>query len=362
MRRKKDPRRIIVLGIFLVLAVLVGIAVMIKDNGPSMIPLSPMKPPAKETTAVSKDISEMLIRGCLFDLGVSKDDARFTGTTIKISRRRLPDRDEILRAFRPAFKTGEVSFVNDRHFRVKLDSMTWNIIFSGADNTKVRCAIIVDDLGVGMKPAVDLCSIDADLTFAVLPEVSDTLRVARYLHERGKEILLHLPMQGNGLNPGPGAIYGGMSEKEVLMIAKNDIRAVPYISGVNNHMGSRVTADSDIMRVVLAEIKDKDLFFVDSLTTSASVCGDLVQELDIPFIARDVFLDNELSSVYISAQLDKLVKIAGKRGYAVGICHAHPETIAVLASEIPRIRKQGVEVVRVSELINQEFGQPREHQ
>jgi len=210
----------------------------------------------------------------------------------------------------------------------------------------------VDDMGQSMEVARRLGRIDANLTFAVLPGLPETRSVAEHLHAQDREILLHLPMQGNGKNPGPGAIVAGMSEDEVRSVLARNLELVPNISGVNNHMGSLITADPAYMGPVLGELKKHGLFFVDSLTTSKSVCGSLANDAGVPFIARDVFLDNERSAAYIRGQIRKLVAISLKHTSAVGICHPYPETVAVLEREIPKMKRQGVEIVRVSSLMD----------
>jgi polysaccharide deacetylase 2 family uncharacterized protein YibQ len=142
-----------------------------------------------------------------------------------------------------------------------------------------------------------------------------------------------------------------MPSAEIRATLKENIRSVPNISGVNNHMGSTVTADQDVMREVMGELKDREYFFVDSLTTNRSVCRAVAGDLKVPFIARDVFLDNSISDKAISSQMEKMVRIAMSHGEAVAIGHPHPETIAVLRQVVPRLREKGIEVVRISELL-----------
>ncbi len=295
---------------------------------------------------------ELLIKGCLFELGIARKDVRFSGHAVDVTLHKPLSEVMLSRAFSPMKDAGDLSIESARHVRVVIDGRTWNVRFSGAPGKTARCAIIVDDMGLSLKWAKDFCTIDADLTFSVLPDRPYSEKAARYLHDRGKEVLLHLPMQGNGKDPGKGAIYQHMSRSDIRSIVRHNLKSVPHVKGVNNHMGSRITADKDIMRLVLEDIRDRGLFYVDSLTTSKSVCRALAPEIGIPMIARDVFLDNERTDSYIVSQINKLVKISRYYSDAVAICHPYPETLAVLAREIPRIRDQGVEIVRVSKLID----------
>jgi uncharacterized protein len=358
--RKSDPRQNIALIIVVILAILVGIAILIqkeKEQGKPQPPKPrPIQLPRAQLPIFRQAFPELLIKGCLFDLGFARQDVHFLGETVKVTMHRPLSQDQISRAFAPINKIGRVQIENERHVRIVIDEKSWDIFFSGISEKMARCAIIIDDMGTTMETAEVLGRIDADLTFSVLPDTPDTQKVARFLHRRGREILLHLPMQGNGKDPGPGAILQGMQPSQISEVLKQDLESVPYIAGVNNHMGSVITADPEAMRLILGELKNDGLFFVDSLTTNMSVCGRVAHELKVPFIARDVFLDNERNSPYITSQVEKLVKISLKYSNAVGICHPHPETIAVLEREIPRMKRLGVEIVKVSALMNSSGG------
>ena len=258
---------------------------------------------------------------------------------------------KIRSAFAPLAGYAGVVVKDSIHTRIIFRDSSWDILFQRAKKKLARIAIIVDDLGLSMEPARRIGSIDADLTFSVLPMRPHSIDVADYLHARGKEVMLHLPMEGNGKDPGPGAVFSGMSRSEVVKTVRNNIKSVPFISGVNNHMGSVVTADAVIMRQVYAELKKKRLFFIDSLTTNKSICRKAAQDIGVPFDARDVFLDNEKSYGYIKGQIDKLIMISMKHSEAIGICHPYPETIDALIREIPRIQELGIEIVRVSAFV-----------
>jgi uncharacterized protein len=106
------------------------------------------------------------------------------------------------------------------------------------------------------------------------------------------------------------------------------------------------------MKALLPIVKEKNLFFIDSMTTGKSVCGEVASELRLPFEARDVFLDNEQTYEYEAGQIEELIKTAKRHGKAIAICHPHPVTAQVLAQEVPKFRDRGVEVVRVSSLVH----------
>ena len=349
LKNRKD----ITIIIAVVLAVLAGAAFLIvvsqdRDDGPGQPLLS-----IEECGS-----PELLIKGCLFDLGIDRKDVRFSENKVSVAPRRALSLKRIERAFAPIRDVGELHIENAGHVRIIVNREEWNVYFSGVPGRQARCAIIVDDIGLNLKFAKDFSTIDADLTFSVLPDRPFSVKAARFLHGKGKEILLHLPMEGNGKDPGKGAIYRNMPRAEIRSVLRQDLRSVPHVKGVNNHMGSLITPDKDIMRIVLRDIRDQGLFFVDSLTTSKSVCRAVAQEVGIPFIARDVFLDNERTDSYITGQINKLVEISLLYSDAVAICHPYPETFAVLAREAPKIRERGVNIVRVSELIHKQGSAP----
>lgn len=222
-----------------------------------------------------------------------------------------------------------------------------------------RVAIVIDDMGQDMRVLDELFEVDAPITVAVLPHLRYSRRVAEEAHDKkGWEVLLHLPMEpkglseGNGKNPGKGAVLTGMSKREVKRVVRDDLQEVPYASGVNNHMGSKFTEDEALMRAVLEVVKENGIFFLDSRTTASSVARRLALNTGVRFAGRNVFLDNSRDPDYIRGQIDKLVSIARKRGHAIAIGHPYPETIEILKETIPQLRKDGIGVVKLSEVMD----------
>lgn len=209
-------------------------------------------------------------------------------------------------------------------------------------------------MGYGMKKLRELLEVDAPITVAVLPHLKNSKQVATEAHKNGREVLLHLPMEprdtGN-YDPGEGALLTAMAEDEVVRVLKTAIEGVPFLSGVNNHMGSKFTADEELMRVVLKVVKESGIYFLDSKTTEASVASTVAKELGVKTASRNIFLDNRRDEEYIRGQFSELIAEAGKNGRAVAIGHPYPETIAVLTELVPQLKDQGVEVVALSELV-----------
>ena len=165
--------------------------------------------------------------------------------------------------------------------------------------------------------------------------------------------MLHLPMEPTEypeINPGPGTLLASMDPDELLRVLEENLKTVPHARGVNNHMGSRLTTQSEQMYQVFSLLKRRGLFFVDSRTTDESVCRPSARLLQIPFAQRDVFLDHVHDPVFIRKQIRELVRIARLRGEAVGIAHPNVITYTVLKEELPTLRQQ-VDLVPVSRLV-----------
>lgn len=215
-----------------------------------------------------------------------------------------------------------------------------------------RVALIIDDLGYDRAVAQKLIGLDAPLTLALLPHSPHQKTIAENAHRKGLELMLHLPMEPVGypdVDPGPGTLLARMTPDELLQVLERNLDAVPHIRGVNNHMGSKLTTHAEPMYQVFSVLKQRGLYFVDSRTTEESVCKPSARLFQLPFAQRDVFLDHHPEPVFIRKQLRELVRIAYRRGEAVGIAHPHAVTYRTLREELPSLREQ-VELVPASHL------------
>lgn len=215
-----------------------------------------------------------------------------------------------------------------------------------------KVAIIIDDMGYDEKVFEEFVSLGIPLTFSILPGEPYSVNIAREAKRLNYEIMLHLPMESKNhrLN-GKNMISENMTRDEMIYRLKQDIESVPYIVGVNNHMGSLLTENREIMNILLREIDRRGLFFLDSRTTATSVAFDVARSMGIRSGKRDVFLDNEPSIVYIEEQIDRLIDIAKKKGRATAIGHPKRETVEALREKIPLFRKEGLKLVFASEIM-----------
>ena len=215
-------------------------------------------------------------------------------------------------------------------------------------------AIIIDDLGYDKKIAIKFSKLNAVLTFSILPHSPFQKTIAHLSREKGFDIMLHLPMEPveyPDVNPGPGTLLTSMTPDQLTRQLENDLDAVPFIKGVNNHMGSKMTAASSQMYQIFTILKKRGLYFVDSRTTVETLCKPSARLFQIPFAQRDVFLDHVATVEFIRKQLNELVRIAQHNGYAVGIGHPHSLTYQVLREMLPELQKK-VRLVPASEIVD----------
>ena len=214
--------------------------------------------------------------------------------------------------------------------------------------------IIMDDLGRSRRIAETLVSFPEKVTFAILPEESFAVNVAEIAHAFGHEILLHVPMEPQGypaVNPGSHALFVGQSNIEIRRRIDLWLSKIPHVSGSNNHMGSRFTEDANALSPVMESLREKDLFFIDSLTTGKSRVSDVAQKFGVPSMSRDLFLDNVAEVGAIQREIKRLVDKALRDGMAIGICHPYPETIEALRLALPKISRSGITVVPAAVLL-----------
>lgn len=228
----------------------------------------------------------------------------------------------------------------------------------GADDSQApqsfpAIAIVIDDLGYRKDAGERAIRLPGPVTLAVLPYREHSQQLAREAVAAGKEVLLHAPMEPRNQVPWePNGLSGDLSLLELQTALEKMLQVMPQATGINNHMGSKFTEDAGSMAWLMGELKSRQLFFIDSLTTSASLGWQSAQAAGVPAIRRDVFLDNVAEPEAVEKQVQKLVKIAHLRGYALAIGHPHPATLDILEEYLPQLNHLGVELVPASQLIH----------
>ena len=218
-----------------------------------------------------------------------------------------------------------------------------------------QVAIIIDDIGYDMTSVRELLSIDADITFAILPLLAHSREAAEMLHKANRETLLHLPMEPLSYpkeKPGSGALFSDMNDEELIFQLEKNLASVPYVVGVNNHMGSKFMSNERNLVPVFKQLKKRDLFFIDSRTTNGSKTTVAAQEVHLTVASRKIFLDNERNYSKIYQILMNVAEAPVGNSMLIVIGHPYPETIRALKNANKVFREKGVSIIPVSKLIN----------
>lgn len=226
------------------------------------------------------------------------------------------------------------------------------------DNRKIKSdsvVVVIDDFGYRNDWVLDgFLALDADLTYAVIPGNQFSSSTSRLVHDRGYELIIHMPMQAIG--PAPGEVdyrlFTSMNMQNIYSRIQSAIAEMPNAVGMNNHQGSAFTAHPYSMSVVASELRRQNLYFLDSVTSVHTVGVESMRSVGVSVIERDLFLDSVDDLQYINEQLERLAYLSNEQGYAVGIGHVRTNTLLALQQSIPRLKQAGYEFVFVSEVVN----------
>lgn len=215
-----------------------------------------------------------------------------------------------------------------------------------------KIAIVIDDLGMNRRNTAALNNLPGPLTLAFLPYAGDLPAQTAAARAAGHELLIHMPMEPTTQDwPGPDALLTSLGDDELQARLRRNFQAIQGVVGINNHMGSRLTADSRSMAMVMAELRARDLLFLDSKTTSASAGVREARRHGVPFAVRDVFLDNVPEFAPIMRQLEYLERIARRQGVAIAIGHPHDMTLQALRRWLPEAKRRGFQIVPISTVV-----------
>lgn len=225
-------------------------------------------------------------------------------------------------------------------------------------------AIVIDDVGRELHLLEKLVALRYRLTFSILPgsvyAAGAQLRLGAD-RRRYREVLLHLPMEPSSEQ----AMHEGDEAKETFLLRSDDpetlrrktadaLDRVPAAIGVNNHMGSQLTADRKAMDAVMSVLRERDVFFLDSRTHHDTQAIAAAQKAGVPSLARQVFLDHDPSADAIAAQLREAARLS-KHGPTVAIGHPSAEMYEVLAAQLPELLEQGVSIYPLSHVLEHQL-------
>jgi polysaccharide deacetylase 2 family uncharacterized protein YibQ len=217
---------------------------------------------------------------------------------------------------------------------------------------EVQIAIVIDDLGNLYAESMRVLELPGPVSVAILPHTPHSKTIARIAHNLGRDVLVHMPMQAHSNKSlGPGGLLASMDRQELTDKVRAALRAVPHAQGLSNHMGSFLTEQPKSMAWLMHTLKQEQKHFFDSRTTALTQAAHSAQAINLPHTSRDVFLDNVLSEKVIGQQFDLLIEKAHQNGTAVAIGHPNPLTLKILEARLPRLKKHGVRLVNLSQVI-----------
>jgi len=214
-----------------------------------------------------------------------------------------------------------------------------------------QVAIIIDDIGYRQSDRAAL-NLPGSVTYSVLPHTPYGKELAQQAFDENRDVMLHIPMEAeNGKKLGPGALTSEMNEQGIRASLASAFDEIPFAVGINNHMGSKLTKQYSPMAWTMRYLKEKNVFFLDSLTTRNSKVENIADHFGVQSLHRHLFLDNDLSPEYITKQFMELIRHAKIYNSVIAIAHPHPETIKVLTELIPMLAEQDIQLVPISKLL-----------
>ncbi|MGG0753492.1 divergent polysaccharide deacetylase family protein [Brevibacillus laterosporus] len=226
-----------------------------------------------------------------------------------------------------------------------------------------KVALIIDDFGNNMKGTEEILNLPIPLTIAVMPFLPSTKKDAEMAHQKKHDVIVHMPMEpmkGPKNWLGPGALMSNLSDEEIRQRVNKAIDDVPHAIGMNNHMGSKITQNPRIMRIVLQVCKERGLFYIDSKTSYKSIVGQVARELQVPYIENMIFLDDVHTTSHIAKQLKFISEKVKQNEACIAIGHVGPggkKVAKAILSYLPQLQKEAT-IMHVSQMVNEKQATP----
>ncbi len=401
-RRSRRPQALILLLIGITLIIGVAVIYFAQWKGPGegtnfLAKLAPENQGEKRiydevaTSPRPRSILGSAIDAALLELGVAEADIHITrterinGDTSRIVIRRYVDvpptyplamcnlmisraveseKAEVIEAIEKKNSVSGTRVVNMKIAERGIE--TYQVILRGKQPTLIsklviprakkeqKIALIIDDFGSSLSSTAEaLLRLNRPLTISILPYLPSSKRTAKIAHREGKEVLLHLPMEAENYrqNTSKEVILSVMTPDRIQAEVHRALKHIPYAIGVNNHMGSKVTKEADVMRPVMNQLRKDNCFFIDSMTNRESIAWRVAKNVGVPTAINRIFIDDEVGVEHSRERIAELARIAAKDGFAIGIGHPHHSTLQAIQQMIPVLESKGYKFVFVSSLV-----------
>lgn len=214
-------------------------------------------------------------------------------------------------------------------------------------------ALVIDDCGIAEAATRAAIALPSEVSLTFLPYGAKSSALAHLAAAAGHDILLHMPMQPEGpADPGPDALTVDLPAPEIMRRMQEGFDSLPPVIGMNNHMGSRFTSNPSAMAPVVEVLQQRNVFFLDSVTSAKSVAAKMTRAVGVPTLSRDVFLDDTVTEAEVERQLARTEALARRHGSAIAIGHPHSSTLKVLRKWLADYRQRGFQIVSLQTLIN----------
>ena len=223
------------------------------------------------------------------------------------------------------------------------------------ERSRGSLVFVIDDAGNNLRDIEPFLKFPGALTIAVLPGLPYSAETARRARAAGKEVFLHQPMEAMGpSNPGPGAIRAGMTREEIRAVIIRNLEEIGPVAGINNHEGSRITADEEAMDSILGLCRERGLVFLDSRTTADTAAPQVARRFGMAIGERDIFIDNSTDRASMLGYINSGLLRAEQRGAVFMIGHASTAALAPLLAELyPDLAKRGFLFASASRIISE---------
>lgn len=338
----------ILLLIILALIIAIGILIYLIDNKKveeSKKDISKIEKKIKEDITKIQETSEDKLNKYVKNIEVKKD--KFEEYTEDLYKEYIHEKTEdkktnIIKEKKPDTKpkTEETTDIQTEEVSVFHKPLP-------IQTNKPKLAIVIDDVTTQYQ-INKINNIGYKTTMSILPPTSrngSTIEMVNGL----PFYMIHFPMEAKYFK---GEEQGTLHVKDSYEKIEKRVAQIrdwyPNAQFTNNHTGSKFTQDTEAMDRLFRALTKYNFTFMDSRTTSKSKGKIMADKYDMPYIARNIFLDNEQEFKYIQNQLKKAISIAKKRGYAIAIGHPHDITIKVLRESKPLLKD--LELIYVNQL------------
>ena len=232
----------------------------------------------------------------------------------------------------------------------------FGILISESDPIyKGTICLVIDDFGYAHNETIEgYFSMEKDFSVAIIPGHIYSQSIGEIADSLGFETIIHMPMEPfnyDSLSEKGFILSESLNAKEVEERIDLAFLEIPTAVGMNNHQGSKATANLQLMKNVARSLKKRDKFFLDSFTNPESRGFITMRRFGVKTELRQVFLDHVEDTIHIQNQLDSLVQLSHSMDVAIGIGHVKPITLEILKKEIPRLKSEGYRFVSLSKIV-----------